>query len=281
MKLTSVRALLPLVATLLVFTLSCRRQEIAPESGDIHLALGNPSGAVASTAKPDNYLMVRSQYALSYNRARGCANWVAWHLNGSRLGLAQRQNNFKPDNALPAGWYQAKPDDYTGSGFDRGHYCPSGDRTSTVAANSATFLMTNIMPQSPDSNQGPWEELESYCRSLVGAGSELYIVAGSYGTGGRGSEGRKTKLADGKITVPASLYKIIVVLPDGGNDLSRINGDTRVIAVRMPNVQGIRDDAWRQYRVSVNQVEAATGYDFLSNVPSALQSQLEQDVDGQ
>ena len=118
-----------------------------------HLTLGNPSGATTDPAQPTNYLLSKPQYALSYHRDRGIPNWVSWHLSTDWRGSAARQDDFRPDATLPAGWYQVQATSYTGFGFDRGHNCPSADRTSTVADNSATFLMSNMMPQAPRNNQ--------------------------------------------------------------------------------------------------------------------------------
>lgn len=253
-----------------------------PPSSSEHLTMGNPSNAVTSTTTAGNYLLDKSQYAVSYNRDLGRPNWVSWHLDASWLGSAVRQNDFRNDTTLPAGWYQVLGTDYTGSGFDRGHHCPSGDRTSTTADNSATFLMTNMMPQAPDNNQGPWEVLESYCRTLQSQGNELYIVAGGSGSGGTGSNGGTTyTIANGHVGVPSQTWKVIIVLPTGTNDVSRVTTATRTIAVIMPNTQGIRYNDWKQYRVSVDQVEALTGYDFFSNVSASTQSVIEARVDNQ
>jgi endonuclease G len=139
-----------------------------------------------------------------------------------------------------------------------------------------------MMPQSPDNNQGPWESLESYCRTLVTSGNELYIVAGGSGSGGTGSNGGTTfTVASGHVAVPSQTWKVIVVLPSGSNDVSRVTASTRTIAVIMPNAQGIRTVPWRNYRVSVDQVEALTGYDFFSSVPATVQSAIESVVDNQ
>lgn len=145
-----------------------------------NMALGNPSGAVTSTVYANNYLMVKSQYALSYNNSKLTCNWVSWYLGSSWLGSAARQDDFRADATLPSGWVQVGATDYSGSGFDRGHMCPSADRTSTTSANSATFLMTNMVPQAPKNNQITWANLENYSRSLVSAGYELYIISGVY-----------------------------------------------------------------------------------------------------
>lgn len=251
----------------------------APGAAGANLLLGNPSGATADPARPDDYLLEGPEYALSYNRSRGIPNWVSWRLGPTDLGEVQRQNDFRPDNRLPAGWHRVTPSDYAGSGFDRGHLTPSADRTADANSNSATFLMTNMMPQAPDNNQGPWRVLEEYERELASRGNELYIVAGPFGSGGVGSKGPATTTPNGEVTVPAQTWKVMLVLPEGDDDLSRVNGSTRAIAVVMPNRQGIRERDWREFRVSVDEVERLTGLDFFSGVPAEVQAAFESKVD--
>jgi len=246
----------------------------------VHITMGNPSGAVADINFPNNYLMLKNQYAMSYNRDRGTPNWVAWQLDTSWLGSAPRQDDFRPDDTLPVGWYRVTEFDYSGSGFDRGHHTPSGDRTATIPDNSATFLMTNMMPQAPDNNQGPWESLESFSRTLVNQGNELYIYMGGTSIGGSGSGGGiTTTIAGGNVTVPGYTWKVIMILPSGDNDVSRVDENTRMIAVILPNRQGLRTDPWQKYIATVDQVEALTGYDFYSNVSPAIQTVIESRLD--
>jgi endonuclease G len=250
----------------------------ASATRDNNLALGNPSGAVASTSYPSNYLLSKSQYTMSYNRDQGKPNWVSWHLSSAWLGSTARQDNFSPDGTLPSGWYQVKTSDYTGYGFDRGHNCPSADRTGSVTDNSATFLMTNMMPQASVNNQQTWAGLENYCRTLVNAGNELYIVCGSYGKGGTGVNGYATTIASGKVTVPSNCWKVVVVLPEGSSDVSRITTSTRVIAINTPNTTSI-GTSWGAYRTSVDAIEAATGLDLLSALSTSIQNTLEAKTD--
>ena len=246
---------------------------------DDNMALGNPSGAVTSTAVPNNYLMVKTQYTMSYNNSKLTCNWVSWHLSSAWLGSTARQDNFRNDTSLPSGWVQVGGTDYSGSGFDRGHMCPSADRTGSVTDNSATFLMTNMIPQAPNNNQITWANLENYCRTLVDAGNELYIISGPWGQGGTGSAGTKTTINAKKIVVPAYVWKIIVVLPVGTGDVSRITSSTRVIAIWTPNNQTVSSQSWGYYRTTVDYIESQTGYDFLSNVSTSIQSVIEAKVD--
>lgn len=240
----------------------------------VHLTLGNPSRATTSTSNPDNYLMEKPQYALSYNQTKGTPNWVSWQLNRSWLGDTPRQNNFRPDSALPTEWYHVRPSDYSNTGYDKGHMAPSADRTKTVKDNAATFLMTNMVPQSPDNNQGSWADLEDYCRDLVNQqGKELYIIAGP--------EGKKEIIGAGKVTVPTKTWKIIVVLDRPGLGVAGVTTSTRVITVEIPNSQGIRNTNWKTYRTTVRKIEAVTGYNFLSNVPLSIQNAIENRTDNQ
>src|SRR5262245_50207423 len=118
--------------------------------GDAHIFTGNPSGARADEAKPDNYLVKKRQYALSYNNSTGTANWVSWQLSKAWLGRGHRDNPFAPDTSLPVEYFRARPRDYDRSGFDRGHLCPAADRSVSHKDMDATFLMTNMLPQAPD-----------------------------------------------------------------------------------------------------------------------------------
>lgn len=256
------------------------QEYVAPATMDNNLAMGNPSNAQTNTATPNNYLMVKPELALSYNNATGTPNWVSWHLSTAWKGRAARCDCFSPDNTLPSGFYRVVTSDYTNSGFDRGHICPSEDRDLSSSMNAVTFLMTNIMPQSPNLNRITWVNLEDYSRVLMNSGNELYIISGGYGVGGTGSNGGVTNtIAGGKIQVPAYCWKVIVVLPVGSNDLSRVTTSTRVIAVLMPNNQTVNNQTWGSYRVSVDALESMLGYNFLSNVPESIQAVIEAAAD--
>jgi hypothetical protein len=120
---------------------------VAPPTSatDSTLVMGNPSNASTNVADFSNYLLKEGYYSVSYNRDRGTPNWVSWHVVSTDYGSVPRQDNFRANPALPADWYKVDNLSYSSSGFDRGHMCPSADRTSSIVANSSTFLMTNIV----------------------------------------------------------------------------------------------------------------------------------------
>ena len=243
-----------------------------------HMLMGNPSNAVGIIDSGTNYLMRKTYYSVSYNKDRGTANWISWHLFNDDLGPIPRQDDYRPDDELPASWYHVSDASYSSTGFDRGHNCPSGDRTNAVAANSATFLMTNMIPQAPHLNQQPWEKMEDSIRRLITLGNEVYVIMGVYGTGGTGDFGFASTIDNGNVTVPAHIWKIAVVIPNGNGDVSRINSSIRVIAVDMPNTVSVTSN-WKNYRVSIDAIEAATGYDLLTAISTSLQTTLEAGVD--
>jgi endonuclease G len=245
-----------------------------------HLLMGNPSGATHDPANKNNYLMKKEYYALSYNNSKGTPNWVSWRLVKSDMGEAPRKRIFDPDMTLPPGFTRITHNDYNGSGFDRGHLCPHNDRASDRAASYATFVMTNIIPQSDRVNQRAWNELEKYCRDLVSRyHKRLYIVAGPEGQGGTGRLGYKDRIGHGRVVVPARCWKVILVLDQGrGDDLRRVNRDTRLIGVVMPNDETV-GYGWAHFRVPVAAVEQLTGYRFFTAVPAAIIEPLKRERD--
>ena len=234
------------------------------------LYFGNPSDATDDEITNEcNFLLEKQGYTVSYNNNTLCPNWVAWHLTKDDLGESTRSDKFISDKSLPQKWYAVKKNDYQfpAYGFDRGHVCPSADRTSSNEMNQETFLMTNMIPQSPDCNRIVWKDLESYERELVMQGNELYIFAGGYGTGGIGNRGYFEKIIinpkndndENKkytLNVPEFCWKIILVLSNGNDDLNRIDENTKIICVSMPNQMGIqKTGSWEQFECSVDYIE--------------------------
>jgi endonuclease G len=251
---------------------------------------GNPSDSIRDPAASQNYLIEKKQFTICYNSQSLTPNWVAWHLAASDLGEADRADSFRPDPELPKEWYAVRKNDYkfTYYGFDRGHICPSADRTATTEDNSITFLMTNMVPQAPDNNRIVWVALEKYERELVLAGKEVYIFAGPYGKGGTGDNGYfeeiPLSLKDGRefaITVPSHTWKILLILPEADNDFERAvqSEQLQLIAVNVPNQQGCgKNGSWQQYLCSVDYIEEITGYDFFELLPDNVEEEIESSV---
>ncbi len=283
MKAKNYNAVITLITVVLIILLIakfCSPKTTSPSgeksvaSDNSNLLLGNPTNATHSSDNPDNYLIDHTYYMESYSRSRCIPNWVCWHIGASDLGSTDRLDDFRPDNNLPGGWDAATPAQYKGSGFDKGHNCPSADRTSSQEANSSTFLMDNIIPQAPRNNEQVWEHMERYCRDQTAKGNEVYVIMGNYGVGGEGSRGYKTTIGYGKITVPAHIWKVVVILPDGNNDLARINDKTRVIAIDTPNNNEVSNN-WMDYVTTISDIKKNCNCKLLSSLPPALQTEID------
>jgi endonuclease G len=239
-----------------------------------HTTLGIPSPT--STSDPSSFLSVKSGYVISYNSSRKVPNWVSWELNTSYLGSSDRQDDFRADDTLPASLPQASLADYVGSGYDRGHMCPSADRTLTIAANQQTFFLTNMVPQAANNNRGPWAALENELRSIAQTGKELFVISG-------GTFSASSNTIGSGVVVPDMTFKVAVVLDAVGQGPGNVTTSTRVIGVLMPNENALISASadWHSFRVSVDAIEAATGDNFLSDVDPAVQAVIEARVDNQ
>lgn len=232
-------------------------------SSSIHAALGVPRDGDPS----DEYFIDERAFVLSYSPQKRVPNWVAWQLDRKHLGHTHRRDDFRADLSLPARFYRVKEGDYLHSGYDRGHLCPSADRKDSAEDNSQTFLFTNIVPQVHELNAGPWERLESYARARVQGGALLYIVAGGvfsapFPTIGNG------------VAVPAANFKIMVVLSPG-QGVADVTERTELLAVLMPNQSGVGAHEWSEYVTTIDAIEQASGYDFLTAVPERIQRVIE------
>ena len=241
----------------------------------LQMQLGNPSSASADTNNHDHYLIQRTVEAMDYSDNLGEPNWASWDLTAGDLGSSGRSGSFYTDTNLPANFYHVTTDDYSGSGYDRGHMCPSADRTDNPDDNKLVFFMSNIIPQAPSNNEGVWGNFEDYCRTLAQSGYELLIICGPGGFNG-------SLIQPGqRVFLPAFTWKIVVVVPSGsGTALSRINAATRVIDLKIPNNNSV-SSAWQNYITSARQIEVDTGFTFFTALPPDLAAALRDKVDGQ
>jgi hypothetical protein len=159
----------------------------------------------------------------------------------------------------------------------------SESRTTTNQENAATFLLTNILPQAAENNQGPWVQLENDLNDLArDNGKEIYVVAG-----GVYVANPSTLKNEGKVAIPSWTWKVAVVLA-GGKGRADVHSlaDVEVIAVKMPNEAspgvpktGIRNDPWELYKTTVDDIEAATGYDLLALLPDQVEIAVESNTE--
>jgi len=240
----------------------------------VHLKFGNPSEARFDSRKRDNnphrnnLLIEKPQYALSYSYTKKTPDWVSWQVNQAWLGNVQRPQGdtvFASDPELPEGFPTIGTGNFKDSkgnslGFDQGHVIPSRDRTNHEKDNRATFLGTNLIPQSVDNNRfftsrdnpaeaSAWYNIEQLVTNLVEQNKELYIAAGNYGNnwksqkrnnahpqeknfGDTNSEAFRLQ----KINIPKWTWKSILVLDRPGQGLADITKQTPIYTFLTPNI---------------------------------------------
>ena len=241
-------------------------------------AYGNNTefGEPTDATPDDEYLVRRPQFTASWSRIRGQSNWVAYNLDASHRGDAERCNCFTSDPLLPGDFPVITTADYVGSGYSRGHMTMSEDRTAGAPAgatstdNARTFYLTNIIPQTNANNGGPWLKLEIYLGDLAAKqNKEVYVIAG-------GARYEGTLNNAGRIATPTRTWKVAVILPrDRGLGDVRLPADAEFVAVDMPNTETVPHADWQSYAVSVDSVEKLTGYDFLASLPNWLETIVE------
>ncbi len=199
---------------------------------------------------------------VSFNSDTHQPNWVAWELLGSEVsGESGREPGFLVDAAVDG---CALPEDYRHTGFDRGHMAPAGDMKWHPQAMRESFYMTNICPQASDLNRGAWKKLEEKCRQRALADSSLIIICGPMFD----KSGPSARIGATGVAVPKGFFKVI---------LSPFVKHPWAIGFIMPN--GYVAGGMQKAAVSVDEVEAITGYDFFSALPDSLEDRVESRCD--
>lgn len=204
--------------------------------------------------------MVHTHFALGYAEVHEQAAWVAYELTPEEVGVnLVREGNFREDPLVLTG--SASPNDYRGSGYDRGHLAPVGDMNFDAVAMEESFYMSNISPQKRAFNGGIWSRLENQVRTWATETGGLYVVTGPV----LGQAQRS--IGENQVTVPNFFYKVL---------LDERGSDSRMIALMIPTTA--RGSDLRAFVEKVDNVEAYTGIDFFPALPDNLEERLEREV---
>lgn len=155
------------------------------------------------TKEKCSLVMDKYYYMNCYSFSHKGTNAIAYQIEGKilELGRAGKRPAFKQDLEVPLP-YRTKTQDYTHSGYDRGHTISNQSMNATKESQASTFLMSNITPQNPQINQRVWKKAEDRERKLAkeeGVAQVLNIVV--YGK-------NPAHIKDG-IAIPESYIKII------------------------------------------------------------------------
>ena len=209
-------------------------------------------------------------YSLEYSYKYKHSYWIAYRFDNTTGGNVGRNEAYKPDPELPS-QYAAKHNDYTNSGYTRGHLCASSDRQYSKEANQQTFYMSNISPQSGNGfNQSgsAWntgeDKVQAWGYNISRSTDTLYVVKG--GTIG---EGMIKGYIKNEIAIPK--YFCMAVLFRSGDNY-------KAIGFYMPH-ENLKDDPDKKdpkkYLMSIDALEQETGIDFFHNLPDNIENTVE------
>lgn len=211
----------------------------------------------------DAMLLRRQGYTAGYSKEWKLPVWVAWELTEAHTtGEYSRKGvSYHEDYDVPAP--RATNADYSRSGYDRGHMCPSGDNKWSSAAQEDCFLYTNMCPQSHNLNGGDWNDLEMKCRTWAKRYGYIYIICGPVFKNERPAR----TIGRNKVWVPDGFYKVILCDVD----------EPKTIGFYYDNDDGHRPMS--DYVRTVDEIEEMTGLDFFSGLNDDWETKAEAEAD--
>lgn len=187
----------------------------------------------------------RQAYLVGYDAAAKLPKFVTYELiPQNALGCVARTNAFTADQSIQNG---PRPDDYIGTGYDKGHMSPDGDLSWDQQVEYESFLMTNMSPQAGSLNRGIWKLLETSVRGWVVQRNQSYTiyVGGIYGAG--------NKTIGTGVVVPHAFYKIVI-----NNQTNEVAGWLFPHVAPYPNL----GNDMTKFRVPVAQIQQQAGVQF-------------------
>ena len=202
-------------------------------------------------------LVTHEHFMLSYSERFEQAEWVGYLLKKDHLTYDDRKRPYFIEDpkvkTKSADWRN-----YKGSGYDRGHLIPAGDRRFSKQAYNETFYTSNISPQDKDFNAGVWNRLERQIREWTKKYGTLVVF-----TGGVLEDGLD-EIGEEDVAVPRYFYKVIA---RGEED------NLKLIGFLIPGVESKKPLA--EFAVSIDEIEEITGIDFFEKLENKMEAELE------
>lgn len=206
------------------------------------------------------------QFTLFADPRSRTAFYAAEHLTPAVLkGDAERKRDFAGDPCIPFDW-RATASDYDSPDYDAGHLAPAADY-GNQAANNATFVITNAVPQDSSLNRGWWAQLEDQVRQMVDAHHEAYVVTLPLYLPNEDHKIEIRTIGKRRVWVPTDIAKAVLVIRDGE--------PLNMFGWLVPNSHVTADDVLHSFRVPVDEIEFDAGLDLFAWLPDKLEEKLE------
>lgn len=219
----------------------------------------NPTLLELPAIQPTDTILTYTGFIVSYNPEQLIPNWVAYELTAVELdGDVPRAKGFSMDLGYKG--RQAMREDYSNTGWDKGHMAPSADMKWSQTAMTESFYLTNICPQNPDLNGRDWHTLENRVRDWARQYGRVWVVCGPlvqdkrYGT-----------IGERQVTVPDGFFKAVL--------RQESDGTYRAIAFVFENSsarQPLKDAV-----ITVDDLEVLAGYDLFPNLDDSIEEVVE------
>ncbi len=201
-------------------------------------------------------------YSFGWSQKDYVALWVAYPMCGMYVQKnVSRTDAWAYDPKLGSGKSSAPFGGYGGS-YSRGHQVASSDRLCCREANEQTFYGTNMTPQLQDLNGVKWEHLESDVRAICKAVDTVYVVTGCVV---KGSKERVPDSDGNQMTVPVGYFKALL-----SYDASSTTNKWACSAFYFEHKGYDSGTSLRTFAMSVDALEAKTGFDFFPNLKSMI-----------
>jgi endonuclease G len=243
-----------LLAALTIVSLLAASPVKAQQTGcPEHFANGQPPDFINQKLIAKTREICYSGFAVKHSGVTRTPIYAAEHLTRDRIfqgkGL-KRQSKFHPDENIPRS-ERAELRHYAKSGYDRGHVAPSADMFD-IQSQYECFSLSNMVPQVPENNRGPWEGIESAVRMMAKSKGDLYVVTGPI------YHGSNIEQIGGSVMVPTKLFKAIY-------DPQRKEAGAYLI----DNTA----DAQPQ-KITIEELEKTAGISMFPSVDSSVKSRL-------
>lgn len=219
----------------------------------------------------------RVNFCTEWDCDKKSQRWSCYQLHRGFSGNHSRTGSFTADPALSEGDYWAEYTYFLG--FDRGHICPSADRTFSKEANDQTFYMSNMQPQyhafngfdsKNNKNKGLWLRMEQQLQTWagnLGPKDTIFVCKG----GTIDDEKNIIKRIDGKLIVPKYFFTAVL-------RKYYINGKDEYLALGYwcDQTNSYRtNETIKQHCMSIEKLEQLTGIDFFCNLPDDIEAKVE------
>lgn len=216
-------------------------------------------------------ILDKEYFVINHNDDWKIPYWVAYYLSLSNLqGNTGRTNDFRPDPQLATG-LRSELEDYRHSGYDRGHNAPAAAFKRSREAMSATFLLSNMSPQTPKLNRNIWRILEEQVRNMVQEKGEGWIITGNICMDADSNRTQPTEyIGTDSVAVPTYCFKAVLLMDE--------HRGYYMYAFLLPNQRETIPGTPGDYLITVDRLEEITGYDFFPELTDDIEDNLESTV---